>query len=198
MATSRSRAGILLTTSSSILISPDVMSSRPASMRSAVDLPQPDGPTRTMNSVSSMCSERSLTATASAPNRFVTFSNVTEAICRILIGAESACESARVALRKPGADQRRRSRSKQHGGEGEPGILYIHVGGLHSPHDRRRLVAGDEREEIQVVAEHYRDAEDGHRGNGRQRHRQNEIGQVTDSARSFEPSLLKKLADAIR
>jgi hypothetical protein len=31
-------------------ISPDVMSSRPAIIRSSVDLPQPDGPTNTTNS----------------------------------------------------------------------------------------------------------------------------------------------------
>src|ERR1051325_2599590 len=35
-------------------ISPPVMFSRPASMRSRVDLPQPEGPTRTTNSPSSI------------------------------------------------------------------------------------------------------------------------------------------------
>ena len=37
-----------------ILSSPSVMSSRPATIRSAVDFPQPDGPTRIMNSPSSI------------------------------------------------------------------------------------------------------------------------------------------------
>ena len=41
-------------------------------MRSAVDLPQPDGPTRTMNSVSLMSSESSLTASVPPANLFVT------------------------------------------------------------------------------------------------------------------------------
>jgi len=36
---------------------PAVMSSNPASMRSSVDLPQPDGPTSTMNSPSLISSE---------------------------------------------------------------------------------------------------------------------------------------------
>ncbi len=36
------------------IMSPEVMSSRPATSRSSVDLPQPDGPTNTMNSPSSM------------------------------------------------------------------------------------------------------------------------------------------------
>src|SRR6202007_2593870 len=35
-------------------ISPEVMCSRPASMRSSVDLPQPEGPTSTTNSPSAM------------------------------------------------------------------------------------------------------------------------------------------------
>ena len=41
---------------------PLVMSSRPATIRSAVVLPQPDGPTSTMNSPSAMSRLMSLTA----------------------------------------------------------------------------------------------------------------------------------------
>ena len=48
-------------------------------MRSEVVLPQPDGPTRTMNSPSSICRFRSLTATTS-PYFFQTWSNVTVAM----------------------------------------------------------------------------------------------------------------------
>ena len=51
---SRSFGGTSLTTRPPITISPSVISSSPAIMRSRVDLPQPDGPTRTMNSPSSM------------------------------------------------------------------------------------------------------------------------------------------------
>jgi hypothetical protein len=39
-------------------ISPDVTSSSPAIMRSKVDLPQPDGPTKTTNSPPSMVRSR--------------------------------------------------------------------------------------------------------------------------------------------
>ena len=42
------------TTRPSMEIVPALISSRPASMRSSVDLPQPDGPTSTMNSPSLM------------------------------------------------------------------------------------------------------------------------------------------------
>src|SRR3954454_22566966 len=51
---SRSLGCTLLTTRSPIEIVPEVMFSRPASMRSRVDLPQPEGPTSTTNSPSSI------------------------------------------------------------------------------------------------------------------------------------------------
>ena len=52
---SRSFGSSWLTTRSPMTISPDVISSRPATMRSSVDLPQPEGPTMTMNSPSATC-----------------------------------------------------------------------------------------------------------------------------------------------
>ena len=52
MAMSRSFGGRLLTTRSPMRISPAVMFSSPAIIRSKVDLPQPDGPTSTTNSPS--------------------------------------------------------------------------------------------------------------------------------------------------
>jgi hypothetical protein len=47
---SRSFAGTSLTTRPSIASSPEEIASRPAIMRSVVDLPQPEGPSSTMNS----------------------------------------------------------------------------------------------------------------------------------------------------
>src|ERR1041384_8625098 len=60
--------------------SPPEMSSRPAIMLSVVDFPQPDGPTRMMNSPSAIC--RSTSSTASAPSgyRFVILSRTISAI----------------------------------------------------------------------------------------------------------------------
>ena len=49
-------------TVSSIRITPSVTSSSPATILSAVVLPHPEGPTRTMNSPSSIASVRSTTA----------------------------------------------------------------------------------------------------------------------------------------
>src|SRR5882724_5153471 len=51
---SRSLGWTLLTTRSPIEMVPEVIFSRPASIRSKVDLPQPEGPTRTTNSPSSI------------------------------------------------------------------------------------------------------------------------------------------------
>ena len=50
---SRSLGSSSLTTRSPMTISPAVMDSSPATIRSSVDLPQPEGPTMTMNSPSS-------------------------------------------------------------------------------------------------------------------------------------------------
>src|SRR3989338_19709 len=54
MAISRSLAGTSLTILSPIYMSPEVISSNPAIIRKVVDLPQPEGPTRTINSLFSM------------------------------------------------------------------------------------------------------------------------------------------------
>src|SRR5689334_5534937 len=55
-------------------MSPDVTLSTPASMRNVVVLPQPDGPSSTINSPSRTSSDRSST-THAPPNVFVTLRN---------------------------------------------------------------------------------------------------------------------------
>ena len=52
MAMSRSFGATPLTTLEPILITPALISSRPAIMRSRVDFPHPDGPTRMTNAPS--------------------------------------------------------------------------------------------------------------------------------------------------
>ena len=61
MAMSRSIGGTSLTTVSPIRMSPEVMASRPAIMRKVVVLPQPEGPTKTTNSLSRICRSTSFT-----------------------------------------------------------------------------------------------------------------------------------------
>ena len=76
MAMSRSLGGTSFTTSPPIAMSPPVISSRPAIMRKVVLLPQPEGPTSTMNSLSAM--SRSTPRTASTSSYFLmTLRNVT-------------------------------------------------------------------------------------------------------------------------
>src|SRR4051794_12344197 len=74
------------TTSPPIDRRPSVMSSSPAIMRSAVDFPQPEGPTRIMNSPSAM--SRLMLRTASVPSgyRLVTSSSSISAIAVLLAG----------------------------------------------------------------------------------------------------------------
>ena len=70
MAMSRSFGGTSLTTSPPIAMSPPEISSSPAIMRKVVLLPQPEGPTSTMNSLSAM--SRSMPRTARTSSYFLT------------------------------------------------------------------------------------------------------------------------------
>ena len=68
---SRSLGTIALTIRPAISISPDVAVSSPAMMLSKVDLPQPDGPTRTVKSPLSI-SRLMPFSTSTEPNRLCT------------------------------------------------------------------------------------------------------------------------------
>src|ERR687897_1690137 len=59
--------------------SPEVMSSSPAIMLSVVDFPQPEGPTRMMNSPSAISRSSSCTATVPSGNDLVTLSSTMSA-----------------------------------------------------------------------------------------------------------------------
>ena len=68
---SRSLGDLSLTTWPPMRSSPELMSSSPAIMLSVVDFPQPEGPTRMMNSPSAMSRLMSSTATAPSGKRLV-------------------------------------------------------------------------------------------------------------------------------
>src|SRR5439155_2727541 len=89
MARLRSRGGLSLTTVPPILISPSEMSSKPTIMRSRVDFPHPDGPTRMTNSPSAMSRLASFTASVPSAYRLVTWLMVISAM------APSAFDGAR-------------------------------------------------------------------------------------------------------
>src|SRR5215210_5872177 len=81
---SRSFGWTLLTTRSPIEIVPEVMFSRPASIRNKVDLPQPEGPTSTTNSPSSIGIDTPC-KTSKFPNDFRTSRICTDDIVSPLI-----------------------------------------------------------------------------------------------------------------
>src|SRR3954464_15863841 len=79
---SRSRGASSFTRSPPMISSPSEISSRPATIRSAVDFPQPDGLTRLMDSPSPISRFMSLTASKPSGYRFQMFLNVISAIYR--------------------------------------------------------------------------------------------------------------------
>src|SRR6187200_1268095 len=84
---SRSFGARSLTTSPPIFRSPSEMSSRPAIIRSAVDFPQPDGPTRMTNSPSLIVRFMCLTASKPSGYRLTTSSNSISAMLEWLLSA---------------------------------------------------------------------------------------------------------------
>src|SRR5215471_15595020 len=79
MAMSRARGGKSVTSRSPIEIVPVVASSRPAIIRRRVDLPQPDGPTRTRNSPLPIVSDTPSTATTPPEKTLLTLSRTISA-----------------------------------------------------------------------------------------------------------------------
>src|SRR5688572_15762725 len=88
---SRSFGARSFTTSPPIVSLPSVMSSRPAIILSAVDLPQPEGPTRIMNSPSAISRFRSLTASKPSSKRFETPSRTISATGCSSLSLDRAC-----------------------------------------------------------------------------------------------------------
>ena len=79
-----------MTGRSPIETSPSVITSSPAIIRSSVDLPQPDGPTSTMNSPLVMVRLTSSTARTPPGYSFVTPSSLISAIAHSLLGSVHA------------------------------------------------------------------------------------------------------------
>src|SRR5215471_12640363 len=79
METSRSLGWARVTSSPPMVTVPSVTSSRPAIIRSSVDLPQPDGPTRTRNSPLPIVRETLSTATTSPEKTLLTLSRTISA-----------------------------------------------------------------------------------------------------------------------
>src|SRR5580704_6380866 len=110
MAMSRSRGGTSFTTSPPIQISPEVISSSPAIMRSVVDLPQPDGPTSTTNSSSSISRSMPFTAWTLPSNALVTLRIETCAILALPLRCTSR-QAGDIVIHQERIHQYRRRRT---------------------------------------------------------------------------------------
>src|SRR3954468_14667243 len=106
MATSRSFDWTSFTTRPPIVIVPSLISSRPATMRSAVVLPQPDGPTKTMNSFSLIARSSESTARVPSGYTFETPSNSIAAMADSFhVSALDRAAQARAAKERALEDQ---------------------------------------------------------------------------------------------
>src|SRR5260370_10559625 len=98
-----------------IRISPSVPSSSPAIMRKVVLLPQPDGPTSTMNSLSAI--SRSMPRTASVRSYFLTtLRRATLAILEVSLFSALCCargQAGDVVVHEKGVDHQWRLRPHQ-------------------------------------------------------------------------------------
>src|SRR5690349_13222225 len=96
MPVARRLGGIVTVDAPSIRMSPPSGSSKPAMQRSAVDLPQPEGPSRQTNSPSATSSDSALTATV-VPKRRVRDCRLSVAIlCSLISGRDAGGEGAAV------------------------------------------------------------------------------------------------------
>src|SRR5216683_8261300 len=109
MAMSRSIGGTSLTTVSSIRISPEVMASRPAIMRKVVVLPQPEGPTKTTNSLSWICRSTSLTTWVRS-NFLLSLRTITSAMT---LSFDRAGKAGNIVFDEERIDDRHRDRAQQ-------------------------------------------------------------------------------------
>src|SRR5437867_6012932 len=140
MVTSRAWAGRSVTSSSPIQTRPALGTSSPATTRSVVVLPQPDGPSRVRNAPGSRVRETSSTATV-APNRFV----IPAIRTRVPPAGLTTATPWRIRDMRPPVDDSRRSRS---GGRG-------------------RIRAGTAPAEPLRGKDHGREKDDQHGGKGR-------------------------------
>src|ERR1700733_10751877 len=166
MAISRSLGGSVVMSRSPMKILPSFTSSSPASMRRVVDLPQPEGPTRTMNSPSRISRSMPGTAGVSEPGyQRCAFSNLTEAMealpppagtCRTI-----RCEAGACHHRPPGPPfigtgaaflNRFSKRTHRAGGWPPVGVYESQPGAIGEPFELERVdQAADESAALVVV-----------------------------------------------
>src|SRR5690348_4754886 len=152
MAMSRSFGATELTSVPPMRISPSLTLSSPAIMARRVDLPQPDGPTRAMNSPVS--ASRSMPfRTSTAPNRLRSRETVSVAI--VVLSFDGALgQSTNEILAAEEIDQERRDGADHHGRARDIVGVSVHLAGRkRDQRDRDRLLgsAGEHDAEQELV-----------------------------------------------
>src|SRR5215207_6769956 len=198
MAMSRSFGGTSLTTSPPIAMSPPEISSRPAIMRKVVLLPQPEGPTSTMNSLSVM--SRSMPRTAWTSSYILTtLRSVTCAICRYLLALGRAGRQTRnVVVHEEGVDDERRRRAEQRAGHDLTPVEDVALDQGRDDADGQHQLGGrgGEGQGIEELRPRHREAEDRRGDDAGQRHRDEDLGQRLDPGRAVDQgSLVQFLRD---
>src|SRR2546425_4241902 len=176
MAMSRSLGGRSLTSRSPMWISPAVISSSPASIRKVVVLPQPEGPTSTMNSLSRMWRFTSLTACTSSYFLFRSFistwaiahspSNRIPGVgCPRALWASAlhgAGQPRDVVFDEERVDQRHRDRAQQGAGHELPPEVDVAADQLGDDADGHGLLLGrgQEHERVDELVPGQREGED--------------------------------------
>src|SRR5262249_17177909 len=144
---SRSFGGTSLTTSPPIVMSPSVMSSSPALIRSVVDLPQPDGPTRTTNSCSPI--SRSMPRTSSTSSwRCTLVRRVGLAMTSTRRGAGG--EAGNVVIHQESVDDQRRCCAEQRAGHDLTPVEHVALDQGGEDADRHHELIGRGREHQRI------------------------------------------------
>src|SRR3984885_6464338 len=198
MAMSRSRGGTSFTTSPPIQISPSVISSRPTIIRSVVDLPQPDGPTRTTNSWSAI--SRSMPFTACTPPPYILTALRTETSAMVLSFprvfmqlVESALggtggQAGHVVIHQEGVDQDRRQRGEHVGGHDLAPLEHIAADQVADDADGQHHLAGgiEISQRIEEASPAYGEGEDRRGDQARHRDRNENLEQHLQIARAID------------
>src|ERR1700689_1915417 len=185
MAMSRSFGGTSLTTSPPIMMSPSVISSRPAIIRKVVDFPQPDGPTSTTNSWSAM--SRSMPRTASTSSyRLITLRNVTSAMSSTLCRAGG--QPGDVIVHQECVDDQRRRGAEQGAGHDLAPVedVALDQGGDNADRQHQLIGRGREHQRIEELRPGRGEGEDGGCDDAGQRHRNEYPGQGLEPGRAVD------------
>src|ERR1700730_17814077 len=193
---SRSIGGNSLMTLSSIRIRPNVIDSSPATIRNVVVLPQPEGPTSTMNSLSRISRFTSLTACTSSYILFK-FRIRTRAIASSLHGTG---ETGDVILDEERVDHRHRDRAEQRARHQRPPKEHVAADQLGGDADRNGLLLrrGQEHQGVDELVPRQREAEDAGGEDARHGDRENDVDHRLPTGRAVdERALLELLGDGI-